>query len=251
MRLKLMVALPPELSVGLRHYPLKPEEALAGFIQIKPNRAKSIRKKSKGYEAYMERRKIIVILGIISMILLVSQSVDASYVAYTKDRYPACANILDFQDLSLFLKQGDTEAVAKMVEQGRCIVLERGVKVFAWNPLYEAHPDWIQIHAVGSTVTLWTFRWALEERTQEKKMESPPKRVRKLVNLDSLSWVRVGKTTRQEIIKKYPGPRFRDESGGEYAYYGHQHPDFKGWDAISFIFDGNVLAEIRAEKEEK
>jgi hypothetical protein len=29
-------------------YPLKPEEALAAFIQIKPDRAKRVRKKIKG-----------------------------------------------------------------------------------------------------------------------------------------------------------------------------------------------------------
>jgi len=211
---------------------------------------------TKGYKrrGAMKQKKIVMVLGIISMILLISQSADASYLAYIEWEAPACENSLDFRKVSLFFNQGDFEAVAKMVDKGRCIWLKQGVQVYAWNPLYEMHPDWVQIHAVGSTVTLWTFKIALKERTEEKKIESAPKPTRKRVkqvDLNSLSWIRVGKTTRQEIIKKYPNPKFRDESGGEYAYYGHQYPDFKEWDMIRFMFDGSVLEEIRAEKEEK
>lgn len=200
----------------------------------------------------MKQKNIIVALGIISMILLVSQSADASYVAYTKAGYPACTNLFDFRDASLFFNQGDFEAVAKMVDQGRCILLKPDVQVYAWNPLYEMYPNWIQIHAVGSTVTLWTFKAALEERTQEKPVVAPRSK-RRAVTLTSLSWIKVGKTTRQEIIQKYGKPVTSDETGGEYLYYGdlwgdNRFPDFKGWERIYFIFDGDVLAEIRAEK---
>lgn len=75
--------------------------------------------------------------------------------------------------------------------------------------------------------------------------------MRKWVDLDSLAWIKVGKTTRQEIIKKYPNPRLRDETGGDYAYHGGQHPDFNGWKEISFIFDGNVLAVIKGIKQQE
>ncbi len=204
----------------------------------------------------MGQKKLIVILGIILIALLTVQSANAAFLAYTKAGYPACALLLDFEEMATCFSQRDSVAVNKMIEQGRCILLKPDVKVWVWYPEW-AEEYTAQIRFPESPDTLWTFRQALERAENRDKARAEQEAIarsrakRKWVILESFLWIKPNKTTRQEIIKKYPNPKFRDESGGEYAYYGYQYPDFKEWDAIRFIFDGSVLAEIRAVKEQE
>ena len=90
----------------------------------------------------MKHKKIIMLLGIISMILLIVQSANAAFLAYTKAGYPACASLLDFNDVSTCFLQRDSAAVNKIVEQCHCIILKPDLKVWAWRP------EWAEEYAV-------------------------------------------------------------------------------------------------------
>ena len=203
-------------------------------------------------EKYKDKtqKKVILILGIILMILLVSQPAGADNIAYTRRGWIACPYLTDLSDAIEIFYAKDYKALAEMVAEGRCIIFSDEVKV------YYSHPDWAnwerQIRFPGSSKTYWVHYMALIYPGEEpKELKGSPTSKRKWVILESFLWIKPNKTTRQEIIKKYPNPKFRDESGGEYAYYGYQYPDFKEWDKIRFIFDGSALAEIRAVKEQE
>lgn len=189
--------------------------------------------------------------GIMSIMLLSVQPANAAFLAYTKEGYPACVSLVDFEDMETCFLQRDSVAVNKIVEQGRCILLKPDVKVYAWAPEWAQEKGWAQIRLPGSTVILWTFRQALERaETRDQKLEAPPARKYEHFLLKSFLWMKSGMTKKQEIVRKYGKPDWEDVAGGEVVYYGtSHHPDFKEWISISFIFDGDVLEEIRAMKE--
>lgn len=209
----------------------------------------------------MEGKKIIVILGIISMILLIFQSANAEDIKYTKGGYIACPYLSDLAKIEDMLEKNDHEAANKMMRKGKCFLTEPDTPVYMLDiePGFDAgiaagkeYNYAVKFRFRGSIGTFWMSHKAFSERLGIGAGEgSRQKSTREWFVLKSFLWIKAGKTTRQEIIQKYPNPRLRDESGGEYVYYGHQHADFKGWDEISFIFDGNVLEEIRVEKKKE
>lgn len=213
----------------------------------------------------MKWKTVLIILIITFLVLLSFQSINAAIVGYTKSGYPACATLIDFQRMEIFFYQRDSIAMDKMVEQGRCIYLRKGVEVYAWKPLPEIYPHLAEIRLPGSTETLLTFWHAIEKkengeekkaRTEEKSISFAPGRTDKTPNtsfeqktiiLNSLLGIKVGVNTREDIIQKYGEPFLGDRE--EIRYETGQHPDFKKWDRVKFRFDrSGVLKEIRAEK---
>lgn len=196
----------------------------------------------------MKQRHFILILGIALMILSTPQFANAQDIAYTKDGWVACKGVY-FGDMRTFWRQKDWKAVDEMVEMGSCIWLKPGVQVYF---KIDRTLNYAEIHLPGSTQILITFIEALDTRGTPPKVETtPPARRYKHVLLKSFLWMKLGTTTKHELLQRYPNPVHRDESFGEYVYWERSHPDFKGWLEIRFIFDGNVLEEIKATKEEK
>ena len=197
----------------------------------------------------MKQKKVIPILGIIAMILLVSSRLDAADT-YTRPGWIACETPYDLDLAMRIFWADDDKALAEMVAGGRCFIFSDKVKVSVWAPEW-AHRE-RQIRFPGSSKTYWVDFQALiysEEKSQESKGSPISKHEWSI--LKSFLWTKAGKTTRQEIIQQYPHPRLRDESAGEYAYHGYQYPDFKEWEEIRFMFDGNVLDEIRVMKKKE
>jgi hypothetical protein len=204
----------------------------------------------------MERKKIIIMTGIILMTLLVSQFANAAIFGYTKEGYPACVSIADFEKVSLFFGQGDTAAVDKMINEGRCFLLKGGVEVYAWNPLYTLHPNWAKIRKRGETESIWTFWEAIEEKVEkeQKKVGNKEKIVlrsptvdRSYIPIESFAGIKPGATTKKQVIQKYGKPFIQNWE--EMRYETGAHPDFNQWDRVRFIFDkSGVLKEIRGER---
>lgn len=200
----------------------------------------------------MKHKKIIVVLGIISIILLIVQSANAAFLAYTKAGYPACASLLDFEEIATCFSQRDYVAVDKILERGRCILLKPDIKVWAWYPEW-AETYTAQIRLPGSPDALWTFRQALEraegrDRARAEQEETARSvSVREWFVLKSFLWIKPNKTTKQEITQKYGKPTFQDED--TILYKANQHPDFKEWKTIKFIVNqSGIVEEIRAQK---
>jgi hypothetical protein len=193
----------------------------------------------------MKQKKIIMILGIISMILLVSPRSDAADI-YTRPGWIACETLYDLDNAMGIFWSNDNKALAEMVAEGKCIIFSAEVKVNAW------HPEWTgrerQIRFPGSSKTYWVDFQALiyrEEKSPEGKGSAMS--VREWFVLKSFLWIEPHKTTKEEIIKKYGEPTFQDRDS--ILYRASKSPDFREWKTVKFLIDtSGVVEQIRAEK---
>jgi hypothetical protein len=122
----------------------------------------------------MKHKNTAMVLGILSMILLALQSVNAQSVAYTKNGYVACYHMSDFVDASTFWKQKDFKAVDELVRQNKCFYLKPGILVYFKKQWYGA-----DVHLPGSTNVFCTFVEALDiggtpPPNLGQKRETPP-----------------------------------------------------------------------------
>jgi hypothetical protein len=201
----------------------------------------------------MGQKKIIVILGIISVILLAFRSANAQSVQYTKSGYVACPSWGDLDKIKTMLKEKDREAANSMMREGRCFVTKPDMMVYVveYGPeriagvfLRKEYDYEVKFRFQGSTETFWTNHRALSDRMGDGASEVT---VKEWFVLKSFLWVEPGKTKKQEIIQKYGKPTSQDEDS--ILYNAVQHSDFKEWKTIKFtINESGVVDGIRAEK---
>lgn len=201
----------------------------------------------------MKQRKIIISLGIASMILFTFQSANAQNIKYTKSGHVACISEKYYDLAVTFVAQNDMGALSRMITNGQCFMLKANVPVYMME--YKLWSGKMKIRPQGFTEGVWTD-WKATDDHMESTYQAPDKKVgdnsnpakSKYVTLKSFLWIETDKTTKQEIKRKYGKPSREDEAGGEIVYRGDQHPDFKEWASITFLFDGDVLGEIRPRK---
>lgn len=201
--------------------------------------------------------KMISLILALGVVLLVGfKTACAQYEAYTVQGHCAATNLFYLDDLTRFVHEGDKAAIDEMISKGEAVCFKGGDKV-----LFEKESSFgtyvVKFHFTGSSIMLWCQSlWLacdipsmcshLVERPESVK-KSAPTGVRS-VHLKSISSIKVGKTTRQELLKRYGKPDKADESFGEYTYFtaSSNIQDFKGYDFVTFQFDGNVLEDIKA-----
>jgi len=155
--------------------------------------------------------------------------------------------------------EGDEAAINEMVRKGEAICFKGGDKVL-FNKESAFGTYVVKFHFPGSSIMLWCQSlWLICDIPSMGCLESveKPKSVKKSdptgggsvppKHLKSISSIKVGETTRQELLKKYSKPDKVDESFGVYTYFNLGNiQDFKGYLFVTFEFDGDVLEDIKA-----
>lgn len=196
-------------------------------------------------EGGMKYKNTTIAFGVVLMTLLAVHSVNAAVTAYTRGGWLAARYILDVGKIKSLHR--DRVAKARMIKEGRFIVLHENVKVYCRVPEW-ANDGEVEIRFYGETESYWTYREAvIMESEKAPEWKSGPVSVHEWFILKSFLWIKPHKTTRQEIVRRYGDPTSQDEDS--ILYNATRILDFSEWKTIKFIVNTSGVVEgIRAEK---